>query len=147
MPKQWNTVWAGKEAFTAIDGKGYRHGSLDYTYVRYHRVLWALSHGRWPNGEIDHIDGDRLNNALPNLREATPSQNQKNKIRPKNNTSGHLGVSWYKPYGKWRVWVQVDGRQKHLGYFDALADAVAARSRAEARYGYHENHGRDRTQC
>lgn len=143
MPKQWNSVWAGREAFTAIDGKGYRHGSLDKSYVRLHRVLWALAYGDWPGEEVDHIDGNRLNNRIDNLRLASASENHRNQKRSTNNTSGVTGVSWYKPYGKWRTTISVGGgRSKHLGYFDNIEDAAAAWEKARQYYGYHDNHGR-----
>lgn len=143
MPKQWNAVWAGREAFTAIDGKGYRHGSLDYTYLRLHRVMWALEHGAWPVGEIDHIDGDRLNNKSCNLRHVSAPENHRNQKRGANNTSGYVGVSWYRPYAKWRAGIGHEGKTKHLGYFDSIEDAVHARQLANAVYRYHANHGRD----
>lgn len=143
MPKQWNSVWAGREALTAIDGKGYRHGSLDKTYVRLHRVVWAMVHGDWPDGELDHIDGNRLNNAVSNLRAVSASQNHRNQKRSKNNSSGHTGVSWYRPYGKWRATVSVGrGRAKHLGYFDHIEDAIQARQMADLQHGYDPNHGK-----
>jgi len=143
MPKQWNSVWAGKEALTAIDGKGYRHGSLDYTYLRLHRVLWALTHGSWPEGQIDHIDGDIQNNRMENLRLVTGSENQRNQKRRRNNSSGYVGVSWYKPYAKWRATIGIgNNRSKHLGYFDNVEDAARAWARAREEHGYHENHGK-----
>lgn len=143
MPKQWNSVWAGREAFTAIDGRGYRHGSLDRTYLRLHRVVWALHYGSWPSGEIDHIDGNRLNNRIENLRIASAGENQRNQRLHRNNTSGHVGVSWYKPYSKWRATIGLgNGRSKHLGYFDRVEDAAAAWESAREGLGYHENHGK-----
>lgn len=142
MPKQWNSVWAGREALTAIDGKGYRHGSLDYMYVRLHRVLWALTYGSWPEGEIDHIDGNRQNNRIENLRLVSRSENQRNQKRNRNNSSGYTGVSWYKPYAKWRATISTGGgRSKHLGYFDDVVDAAKAWEQARVNLGYHANHG------
>lgn len=142
MPKQWNSVWAGKEALTAVDGKGYRHGSLDYTYLRLHRVLWAMTYGAWPEGEIDHIDGDRQNNQIENLRIVTRTENRRNQKLSKNSSSGRMGVSWYKPYAKWRASISMGGgRSKHLGYFDDIEDATRAWSDARKQLGYHKNHG------
>ena len=143
MPKQWNSVWAGREAFTSIDGKGYRHGSLDYVYLRLHRVVWALHYGEWPAGEVDHIDGNRLNNSIGNLRMVSASENHRNQKRSINNTSGHLGVCWHKPTSKWKVCLNHKGRQKHIGYYNTLEAAVEARRAANIKYGYHTNHGRN----
>jgi len=144
MAKQWNTSWAGKAAFTATDGKGYRHGSIDYTYVRYHRVVWALVHGAWPTCDLDHIDGDKQNNKISNLRPVCKSENSRNRRRGGNNTSGVMGVGWHKPTGRWRAYI-ASGSQSHvhLGFFDTKDEAIAARRAAQDRYGYHANHGRD----
>ena len=142
MPRQWNSVWAGKEAFTAVDGKGYRHGSIDYVYVRLHRALWALTYGDWPSGEVDHVNGNRLDNRVENLREVSRSANQRNQRLHKNNTSGRTGISWYKPYAKWRAVINIGGRNKHLGYFDCVEAASAAWEKARAQNGYHANHGK-----
>lgn len=141
MPKQWNSVWPGREAFTAIDGKGYRHGSIDGCYVRLHRVVWALAYGSWPAGDLDHVNGDRLDNRLDNLREVCGSANQRNAKRRADNTSGATGVSWYKPTGRWRATVCLQGRNTHLGYFDNFEDALAARRKADVEFLFHANHG------
>jgi len=142
MPKQWNSVWAGREAFTAIDGKGYRHGSFDRRYVRLHRVLWALAYGEWPAREVDHIDGNRLNNCLGNLRLATASENHRNQKKRADSTSGVTGVSWHKRSGRWRAYVTAGGRMRHLGYFDSLEEAATARAEADKIFDFHDNHGK-----
>lgn len=143
MPLKWRSNWAGREAFTAVDGKGYHHGTVDYVCLRKHRVVWALCYGSWPEGQLDHIDGDRRNNTPSNLRVVTGSENHRNTKRPKHNTSGVAGVGWYKPYGKWRAYIAAEGRKHvHLGFFATKEEAVDARRAAEIKYGYHSNHGR-----
>lgn len=141
MPKQWNSVWPGKEAFTAVDGKGYRHGSLDGKYVRLHRVVWALAYGAWPDREVDHIDGNRLNNRVDNLRLVSGSENHRNTKRRADNKSGVNGVGWYAPTAKWRAHVTLNGKHIHLGYFETFEEAVAARAEANSGFGFHPNHG------
>ena len=75
--RAWNKRYAGKEALTALGNHGYRFGSiLGYPYLS-HRVIWALRYGVWPK-VIDHIDGDKLNNSISNLRSVEHSQNMKN---------------------------------------------------------------------
>lgn len=137
----WNARYAGAEALTALNAAGYRHGAVFGCKLRAHRVAWALVHGQWPQGEIDHINGITDDNRLENLREVTGQENQRNSKRPANNTSGVVGVSWYEPARKWVARIRVIKRI-HLGYFDDFNEAVAARKAAEAAYGFHQNHGR-----
>jgi hypothetical protein len=104
-------------------------------------VIWKLVYGTEPEF-IDHIDGNRANNRLQNLRSVTKSENGRNtKIRA-DNTSGAHGVFWDRDLGKWRSRVKVDGRDVYLGAFEKLDDAIASRRAAEPKHGYHPNHGR-----
>jgi hypothetical protein len=116
-------------------------GRIDARGYLAHRVVWALVHGAWPQKQIDHIDHDRTNNRVENLRIVGHQENHRNTTLRKNNASGFMGVSWYKAGEKWTAYIMIDRVKKHLGCFDALEDAVAARRAAEARFGFHENHG------
>ncbi len=105
-----------------------------------HRVIWFLESGFWPKYTIDHINGDRADNRVSNLRDVEHSVNCRNQKRKKNN-SGYMGV-WYRAeMGKYRATIYVDGRTKHLGYFPTLDDAISARVSAQETEGYHQNHG------
>src|ERR1051326_8239763 len=73
--------------------------------------------GRWGRPTIDHRDGDRTNNRWDNLRRATSSQNNANRCRPRNNTSGYKGVFFCRKSRKWRACVCKNGKTKHLGGF------------------------------
>nr|WP_175479900.1 HNH endonuclease signature motif containing protein [Paracoccus homiensis] len=106
-----------------------------------HRVAWAVIHGRWPNGEIDHINGDRSDNRLANLREVTKRENHRNMAIRSDNTSGVTGVYWAREKGKWAAYIKAD-KMVALGRYDTFAEAVAARRAAEKVLGYHPNHGR-----
>jgi HNH endonuclease len=139
---RWNSIWAGVRAFTADNGQGYRYGKLFGRHYRAHRIIWAVAYGEWPNGHIDHINGDRSDNRLDNLRVVTPSENQRNQKRASNNTSGVTGVFWLKAAQKWSAQITVGGRNKHIGLFNAFEDAVSARKSAEVEFGFHANHGR-----
>lgn len=87
-----------------------------------HRLIWLWWHGREANGYIDHIDMDRSNNRIENLRECTQSQNLANTRRLSTNTSGFKGVSRVSGSAKWRATI---GR-RHLGVFDTPEEAHAA---------------------
>lgn len=139
---RWNGQFAGKSALATDNGQGYKRGRIFSTTCLSHRVVWAMVHGEWPAGEIDHINGMRDDNRLVNLRAVTRAENMRNAAMPITNTSGVMGVSWYKPSQKWCAFINVKGKRKHLGYFTDKADAIAARAAAEAKYGFHENHGR-----
>lgn len=143
-PPQWNGRWAGKEAFTC-ESNGYLWGRIDWRLYPAHRIAWAISYGEWPKGQIDHINGCRGDNRLANLREVDQSTNSMNAARPSHNTSGHIGVSFEKRRKRWEAHIGVPGtgRKKHLGYFDEIEEAVAARKAAERQFGYHKNHGRE----
>lgn len=136
----WNSKWAGREAFTA-QKTGYQYGRIFDRGYYAHRVIWAMAHGEWPKNEIDHIDHDRGNNNLANLREATAQENRKNMSLPSDNTSGHIGVCWNKAAQKWQAQIKHAGKHQGLGRFNCITAAVLARKLAEKQFGFHENHG------
>jgi len=107
-----------------------------------HRLVWLYVHGKFPNEQIDHINGDKLDNSIENLRDVTTQENQRNQSMRVNNKSGHMGVSWHTCKDKWQVHIKADSKTKHLGYFNILEDAVEARKQAEIKHEFHENHGR-----
>lgn len=125
----------------SVTTKGYMRGALANRRYYIHRVIFLFSTGEQPD-EIDHIDGDRLNNRISNLRYADHDINLKNKRNYKNNKSGVTGVNWYESRRKWRATITANGRTIHLGYFEKFEDAVAARRAAEKKYGFSPTHGR-----
>lgn len=137
--KIWNTRFSGTTP--TCTAHGYVCLALDYRSNKAHRIIWAMAHGRWPN-EIDHINGEKADNRLTNLREVTHQENQCNRKTDKDNKSGVMGVGWHKVRAKWRADIKVNGKHFHLGYFDNISDAVLARIEGENRYGFHPNHGR-----
>jgi hypothetical protein len=141
--RSWNTRYAGKEAFTAANNHGYLHGTLFGKHEQAHRVVWALSHGEWPAGEIDHIDGDRKNNRLANLRDVTPAENRKNQTRSVKNTSGVTGVHWCTTWNRWIAKVMVNRKTKTIGNFATFEEAVAARAEASRQLGFAAGHGKE----
>ncbi|QXE08542.1 HNH endonuclease [Pseudomonas sp. AN-B15] len=93
------------------------------TYLA-HRVAWLIHRGNWPDGQIDHVDGCRQNNAIANLRDSTPSQNQHNQALRKTNKSGVKGVSWNPDSRKWHVQVTLSRKVYNGGHYECLAEAT-----------------------
>lgn len=139
--KIWNTRFAGREAF-AKQVTGYLQGGVWGTRVLAHRAAWAITHGRWPDAEIDHINGKRDDNRILNLRAVSHQENCRNSRRPSNNTSGHVGVIWCKRSKRWVARISMDKKIKHVGAFRKKLDAIAARKQAEQDFCFHANHGR-----
>jgi hypothetical protein len=109
-----------------LDERGYVRIGYKTFYFRAHRLAWLYVHGEWPAREIDHINGDKADNRIANLRPATHKQNSANRLINKNSTSGVKGVGWHKNNAKWRAQIKLNGKKKNLGYFDAIEDAAAA---------------------
>ena len=118
---------------------------VDGVSISAHRLAWLYVYGTYPKNELDHIDHDRGNNRISNLREVTHQENMRNQKIPKNSTTGVLGVSYYDGgrKKKWKASIKVDGKTIFLGYFVNLIEAQQARREAECKYGFFKNHGRN----
>ena len=102
----------------------YLNIGIDYKVYKAHRLAWLYVHGEWPKHQIDHINGDKLDNRIANLRVATTSQNKQNMRKARSDSkSGLIGASWHTKSNKWRAAIQIDGKKKHLGYFDTPEEA------------------------
>lgn len=99
-----------------------------------HRIIYAIVYGEMPKGEIDHINKNRMDNRIENLRDVSRSENMHNYKKPETNTSGFIGVSWYAPTQKWCAYINVDYQRIYLGYFENFEDAVEARKLAKIKY-------------
>lgn len=97
-----------------------------------HRIIFLLVNGYFPCG-VDHIDGDRFNNKIENLRDANQSQNCLNRTVHKNNKTGHKNIHWQKNMSKWCVKITINQKSTIVGYFEdiELADLVASEYRAK----------------
>lgn len=137
----WNTNNAGLEAFTA-NTEGYRVGAISSVNLRAHRVAWAIHFGVWPTDHLDHINGDRSDNRISNLRDVPPAENHRNQGRKKCNKSGVNGVYWCRWTNSWRALIKVNYRNICLGRFTTLEAAASARAKAEIKFGFHEQHGK-----
>ncbi|WP_072270300.1 HNH endonuclease [Serratia marcescens] len=96
---------------------GYVKISVKNKSVFAHRLAWFYLYGKWPSKHIDHIDRDKSNNRISNLREATRSQNGANIGLKSHNTSGFRGVSYSKEHCKWFAQITHNGKKAFLGYY------------------------------
>lgn len=126
-----------REGYLFVHVRGFNH--------RVHRVIWVMATGVAPE-QIDHINGNRSDNRIENLRSVSNQENARNQKLRCTNSSGHAGVCWHTRFDKWIAQIRIDGRYKYLGMFAEKDAAIAARKSAEAVYGFHENHGKVRTQ-
>lgn len=122
--KAHRTRFAGKPA-GKIDNKGYNRTRVQGRHIYNHRIVWLLRHGKWPEGQIDHIDGCRTNNHPENLRDVRSYENNHNRI--------DCGYTWHKRDRKWQARIQVNGQNIHLGYFSSAEAARSAYLGAKAR--------------
>jgi hypothetical protein len=127
-----NRAVAGSLVGRAPKPNGYMQSMVDGVRHSQHRLAWLIWHGKWPSGDIDHINGNPADNRLVNLRDASKAINMQNQRRlPRNNSSGMVGV---RPRGRrFTAQIQVDGKAIHLGTFDTAALADAARVDAKRR--------------
>lgn len=114
-------VLSGKKWY--YDGRGYAFCFEQRKNIKMHRVVLGLTDN---NLQVDHINGNKLDNRRSNLRVSSISNNQWNRGKSKNNKSGYKGVSWDKTKGKWQASVSADKRQYHLGLFENPDEAYAA---------------------
>jgi len=106
-----------------------------------HRIIFLYQNGYMPRF-IDHIDGNKLNNRIENLRECTKNQNCHNSKISKNNTSGVKGVTWSKAAKSWQAKIQINGKRVYVGYFKNIKDAgIAIRAERALLHKEFANHG------
>jgi HNH endonuclease/AP2 domain len=123
----------------SINTNGHRQITLDRQHFVAHRLAWFYIYAEWPDDEIDHEDLNKDNNAIDNLREATHSENCRNrKASPLTNTSGYKGVTWH--CNKWHAQIKHNTKVFYLGSFDEPTEAHAAY--VEASKKFHGEFGR-----
>jgi hypothetical protein len=128
--KRWNTRYAGTPALSFLDKNGYKIGLLDRTKVKAHRVIWVMTYGREPKDQIDHINNNRSDNSLTNLREASQSENSRNRRLHRNNIFGLKGVTRAggnrSTARQFRAQINICGKVINLGRFPTQELAHAA---------------------
>lgn len=117
----------GQPTGQALDRWGYNTICINRKKYKAHRLAWLYVYGSFPTKDLDHINRIKTDNRIANLREVTPTENAQNKGPSVKNKSGYVGVSWKKSHRRWCAQVSRGGVVKHLGLFDDIHDAVAAR--------------------
>ncbi len=117
-----------------VSPSGYTNIYLGERFYRAHRLAFLWAHGRWPAELIDHINGQRSDNRLSNLREATRSQNLLNQGPRRSNRNGLKGVTFCASAFKWIVTVRVNGRNKYVGRYNSPDEAHEAYKAAALKY-------------
>lgn len=108
-----------------VSADGYLLVGVDYKIYLVHRLIYLMETGTLPE-LLDHIDRDKLNNRISNLRPADKELNSWNRGLQVNNTSGYRGVSWNKGVSKWHAYIKVRGKRIHLGFYNCPEEASAA---------------------
>lgn len=145
--KAFNTRFANKIAGNIKKniktGRKYYEIKIFSKKYQSHRIIFLYMTGSFPKNEVDHIDGNGLNNKWENLREVNKSDNQRNRKLNKNNSTGCPGV-YRLANNKYRVKINHDNKELHLGYYNDLDTAIKIRKKYEIIFNYHINHGIDR---
>lgn len=115
------------DTLSSLTDKGYLRSSVCGKSYRVHRLVFLYHHGYMPI-QVDHIDGNRMNNKIENLRDATSSQNNQN--RKATSSSGVKGVVWHKQSKKWVASICVNRKSVHLGSFLSIEEAALVANRA-----------------
>ena len=138
-PTHGKAVKGSKAGF--INNDGYYQISIYGKKFKEHQIVYLMKNGFIPK-EIDHINGNRVDNRIENLREVTRSQNTYNKPAYKTNTSGSKNVSWKAKINKWQVAISYEGKRKYLGVFEDFEFAELVATEARNKYhGEYANHG------
>ena len=146
----WNINYANKEAGNIWTGENNKTSYLRIGITlngktknyQAHRLAILYTDGYFPPEDVDHIDGNGLNNRRNNLREVTAAENHKNRPMQSNNTSGAVGVCWHKKSQKWQAYIRVNGKAIYGGCFANKEDAIEKRKQMEIERNFHQNHGR-----
>jgi len=138
-----NLVWRVNKGPRAQKGSsaGCLNKKTGYYYVRIdnklylaHRLIWYIFYGEDPGEfQIDHVDRNRTNNDIENLRKATQTQQNQNSSKKKNNKSGYKGVRRHTK-GKWHAYIKINEKQVSLGYYDKREEAANAYNEAAKKY-------------
>lgn len=152
--KDGNLLWKNKTIDSMGRSKNYLNGQIAGTLEKHgylkvrvnnknyliHRLIFLYHNGFFPI-QVDHIDGNSLNNNIENLRPATNAENCRNSKLSINNKSGVKGVSWHKASRKWMAHLQTTEKRHFIGYFNELDKAklaiIEARNKLHGEFARH----------
>lgn len=138
---EFKYIHTGKPA-NKVSANGYIRVSIEGKRYQAHRLAWIIVNGSIPEDmQIDHINHDRTDNRISNLRIATALENRRNRELQANNSTGVNGVSVDARTGRYEVHVKVKGKKIWLGTYNTMPEAKAARYAANKVIGFHKNHG------
>ena len=129
----------------SLTKKGYREVSLFGKSYKEHHLIWFITYGVWPKGQIDHINQVRDDNRIANLREVTVAENSRNRSRRPNTKTGEHGIWFNKRTFKYVAEITVNGKKVYQKSFDYPDEAVRQRKIKSLELGFHENHGSQST--
>ena len=130
----------GTKKIKPILSSSYRQARVKGTKFSVARLIWMWVYGQDPkNMWIDHINGNKTDNRIKNLRLVSPIENARNMRLYKTNKTGVAGIDMYK--GKYRVRIKINKNEIFLGYYEDLDEAIDVRKKAEQHFGFHKNHG------
>lgn len=137
-----NKIVVGTQA-GCIHPVGYLRIMIDQRSYKAHRLAWLYVHGKWPNDQIDHANGNNADNRISNLREATNGQNQHNTVKARRHSlTGVKGINYWSARKKYRAEIRAYGKRYRLGYFDDIESAKAAHVAAANRLHKEFSYGR-----
>jgi hypothetical protein len=141
-----NTLGRSKKGSEAgsVHSFGYRYIQIDKKQYRAHRLAWLYCYGELPAGDLDHVNGDRADNRIVNLRVTTAAENQRNRKTNKNNKIGFNGVSFLESQSVFVARVKVEGKSITLGRTKDLVSAIILRMKANKKYGFLGDHLKSR---
>ena len=111
------------KAVGTLNTSGYLETIINGTRYPLHRLIWVKVYGKFPDNFIDHINGNRSDNRLCNLRQALHSENMLNKVKYKNNSSGYKGVYYSKTKNKYEAQIRINGKKYSFGGFLTAEEA------------------------
>lgn len=124
--RQWKSGRRMDKPLGSKTGAGYLVTTIDYKQYSLHRLAFLYMEGKFPEGQVDHIDNNKLKNKWSNLRHATMFENAQNKLLSTSNTSGFKGVCWDECNNRWKASINYQGKPKHIGMFRNKEDAIEA---------------------
>ncbi|WP_432481699.1 HNH endonuclease signature motif containing protein [Moraxella sp. ZY200743] len=139
--KPSKNIHAGVRAGRVDSSTGYRYINIQGKRYAEHRLAWFYIHGTPPKHLIDHINHDRADNRINNLRQVTVSENARNRAKNTQSRTQEVGIWYNKRTRKYVAQIRLNGRKVFQKSFDDIDDAIIARKQRAIELGFHENHG------